>query len=81
MNWRSPPLMKMLFAEEYQKYCCLETLASGCSLSLLSVCSIWAAKTMRKGRTHPRNPARNQVVLQKLAEKPTGQGYPFSCWA
>jgi hypothetical protein len=53
---------------------CLKTLASSLSLRLVQVCSNLAAKTMRKGRNHPRNPSRNWPVsailtglfLQKL---------------
>jgi hypothetical protein len=45
-----------------------ETLASRCSPRLLQVCAILAARTMRKGRSDPRNPPRNDVTGELQAQ-------------
>jgi hypothetical protein len=46
----------------------LKPLASGCSLRLVPVCSILAAKTMRKGRSDPRNDPHNDVTGELQAQ-------------
>ena len=50
-----------------------KTLAFWCSLSLLQVCLSLAAKTMRKGRNHPRNLPRNEANTPSGSCKPVKQ--------